>query len=64
LYYALVKLEKVPVGVQNSFLESHYQELGEMLVRVGYADGVKTLKRIDPGRASEYNRILSEGGKP
>ncbi len=64
LYYTLVKLEKVPVGVQNKFLESNYQELGEMLVRVGYANGLKKLKRIDPGRASEYNRILTEGGKP
>ncbi len=64
LYYALVKLEKVPVGVQNKFLESNYQKLGEMLVRVGYANGLKKLKRIDPGRASEYNRMLSEGGKP
>ena len=64
LYYALVKLEKVPVDVQNKFLETNYQELGEMLVRVGYADGLKTLKRIDPGRASDYNRILKEGGKP
>jgi len=64
LYYALVKLEKVPVGVQNKFLESNYQELGEMLVRVGYTGGLKKLKRIDPGRASEYNRMLSEGGKP
>ncbi|MBU1707569.1 hypothetical protein KKB28_06615, partial [bacterium] len=64
LYYALVKLEKVPVGVQNTFLETNYQEFGEMLVRVGYANGLKTLKRIDPGRASEYDRILTEGGKP
>ncbi len=64
LYYALVKLQKVPVGVQNKFLESNYQELGEMLVRVGYAGGLKTLKRIDPGRASEYDRILTEGGQP
>lgn len=64
LYYALVRLEKVPADVQSRFLESNYQELGEALVRVGYADGVKWLKRVDPGHASDYNRMLSEGEKP
>lgn len=61
LYYALIKLEKVSAEVQSRFLEANYQKLGEAVVRVGYADGIKTLKRIDPGRASEYDRILSGG---
>jgi hypothetical protein len=64
LYYALDKLQKVTAEVQSRFLESNYLKLGEALVQVGYADGIRTLKRIDPGRASEYDRILSEGGKP
>lgn len=63
-YYALDRLQKVPAEVQSHFLEANYQKLGEALVRVGYADGIKTLKRIDPGRTSDYDRILSEGGKP
>jgi hypothetical protein len=64
LYYALDKLQKVPAEVQSRFLEANYLKLGEALVQVGYADGIRTLKRIDPGRASEYDRILSEGEKP
>jgi hypothetical protein len=63
LYYALVKLEKVPAETQSHFLELNYQKLGEALVRVGYIDGISTLKRIDPGRASEYDRMVSEAGK-
>ncbi len=64
LYYALVKLEKVPAEVQSQFLDASYQKLGEALVRVGYSDGIKILKRIDPGRATAYDRILAESGKP
>jgi len=64
LYYALAKLEKVPAEVQSQFLDASYQKLGEALVRVGYSDGIKILKRIDPGRATAYDRILAESGKP
>lgn len=64
LYYALAKLEKVPAEVQSQFLDASYQKLGEALVRVGYSDGIKILKQIDPGRAAAYDRILAESGKP
>ena len=64
LYYALVKLQQIPAETQSQFLEANYQILGEALVRVGYIDGIKILKRIDPGHLSEYDRLLSEGGRP
>ncbi|MCX6600013.1 MAG: DUF4835 family protein, partial [bacterium] len=62
LYYALVKLDKVPVDVQRRFLEDNHRQFAEALVRAGYLQGVKALIQLDPQRRSIYESIAPEGG--
>lgn len=62
LYYALVKLEKVPEEVQSRFLELNHRQFAEALVRAEYSKGVKALERLDPSRKSIYESIAPQGG--
>jgi hypothetical protein len=62
LYYALVKLDKVPIDVQRRFLETNHRQFAEALVRAGYAQGVRALMQMDPQRRSIYESIAPEGG--
>jgi hypothetical protein len=62
LYYALVKLDKVPVDVQGRFLEVNHRQFAEALVRAGYLQGVRALIQLDPQRRSIYESIAPEGG--
>lgn len=62
LYYALVKLDKVPSGTRERFLESNHRQFAEALVRAGYPKGVKALIQMDPGRRDVYESIAPEGG--
>jgi hypothetical protein len=62
LYYALVKLDKVPIDAQRRFLEANHRQLAEALVRAGYPQGVRALIQMDPQRRSVYESIAPEGG--
>ncbi|RPH92102.1 DUF4835 family protein [candidate division KSB1 bacterium] len=61
LYYALVKLDKVPIDVQKRFLDINHREFAEALVRAGYPQGVKALMQMDPQRRKTYESIAPEG---
>lgn len=62
LYYALIKLDKVPIDVQRRFLEVNHRQFAEALVRAGYPKGVRALAQLDPQRRDIYDAIAPEGG--
>jgi hypothetical protein len=61
LYYALVKLDKVPIDIQNRFLEVNHRQFAEALVRSGYIKGVRALIQLDPTHRTVYESIAPEG---
>jgi hypothetical protein len=61
LYYALVKLDKVPIDIQNRFLEVNHRQFAEALVRAGYVKGVRALMQLDPTHRAVYESIAPEG---
>lgn len=62
LYYALVKLNKVPGDIRDRFLELNHRQFAEALIRAGYTKGVSDLMGLDPGRREIYESVLPEGG--
>jgi hypothetical protein len=60
LYYALVKLDKVPIDIQRRFLEVNNRQFAEALVRAGYPKGVTALIKLDPERRSLYETIAPD----
>ena len=62
LYYALVKLEKLPIDVQQQFLESNHRQLAEALKLAGYEKGVRALIRLDPAHTAIYEEIAPKEG--
>jgi hypothetical protein len=63
LYYALLKLEKLPIDEQRKIFETEYRTLAEALKRAGYEKGVRALIGMDPAHAAIYETIApKEGG--
>lgn len=63
LYYALVKLEKLPIDEQRKVFETDYRQFAEALKRAGYEKGIRALIRLDPAHAAIYETIApKEGG--
>jgi hypothetical protein len=62
LYYALVKLDKVPIDVQRHFLETNYLQFAQALVRAGYPKGVRVLAQLDSAHKDAYDGLVPEGG--
>ncbi len=62
LYYALVKLDKIPIDEQRRFLENHSRQFAEALVRAGYPKGVRALAQIDPSHKDVYDGLVPENG--
>jgi hypothetical protein len=62
LYYALVKLDKVPIDVQEKFLDTEHRQFAEALLRSGYTKGITALIRMDPKHRSVYETIAPKAG--
>ncbi|MBU0508549.1 DUF4835 family protein [bacterium] len=62
LYYALVKLDKVPLDIMRRFLEVNHRQFAEALVRAGYPKGIQALMQMDPQHHSVYESIAPKGG--
>lgn len=62
LYYALVKLDKIPIDIQKRFLEVNHRQFAEALVRAGYPQGVTALIQLDPEHRAIYESIAPKGG--
>ena len=62
LYYALVKLEKLPIEEQQKFFEADYRQFAEALKRAGYEKGVRALIRLDPAHTAIYETIAPKAG--
>ena len=62
LFYALVKLEKLPIDVQQQFLESNHRQFAEALKLAGYDKGVRALIRLDPAHTAVYETIAPKEG--
>lgn len=62
LYYALVKLGKVPSDTRARFLESNHRRFAEALVRAGYPKGVRALIQMDPDHREVYESVAPAGG--
>ena len=62
LYYALVKLDKLPIEKQQEFLESNHRQFAEAMKLAGYEKGVRALIRLDPAHAAIYETIAPKEG--
>ncbi len=62
LYYALIKLDKLPLDIQRRFLDSNYRQFAEALVRAEYPKGVRALIQLDPQHRDVYESVAPEGG--
>jgi hypothetical protein len=71
LYYAILKLDKVPYDYLQKFLESNRQELADALVRCSpkaahpekvKADLAKALTQLDPDHKKVYDAIVPPNG--
>ena len=62
LYYALVKLEKLPIDEQRKFLETNHRIFAEALKRAGYAKGIRALLRLDPAHRAIYESLAPKEG--
>lgn len=62
LYYALVKLQKLPIDAQRPFLETNHRQFAEALKTAGYEKGVRALIRLDPAHTSVYETIAPKEG--
>jgi len=63
LYYALLKLQKLPIDQQKQILDSNNREFAEALKLAGYDKGVRALIRLDPAHSAVYESIAPKEGK-
>jgi hypothetical protein len=62
LYYALVKVDKLPIDEQHKILDTEYSRFAEALKRAGYDRGIRALARLDPAHSAYYETLAPKEG--